>query len=209
MFKKLFRKKATEEQLEEFSLFKEKALAEVLGEMHNMVGHAVIPFNVGGAVDMYYFPQAIEGTAFATMELIENENKGPKPNKHGMYELLAFTRHKIQNLLDESNQFNQIERRICGIFTDIGNYSYQAKLEPGDTCEIPRDDEDNICLIFDEYNNGVGFRINGKGYGLLVCMEVFRSEMLYAMEHGSASLLEKLKQHGYYPYSDLDRNPVV
>jgi hypothetical protein len=40
-------------------------------------------------------------------------------------------------------------------------------------------------------------------------MEVFRSEMEYAMEYGSTLLLDKLKAAGHYPYSDLDRGPVV
>ncbi len=52
-----------------YSEAKEKALQKVLGPMHNTVGHAIISFQVGGAVDMYYFPNGIAGTAFATMEL--------------------------------------------------------------------------------------------------------------------------------------------
>jgi hypothetical protein len=43
---------------------------------------------------------------------------------------------------------------------------------------------------------------------LYASLEVFRSEMEYAMEHGSAGVLKKLKAEGHYPYSDLDRKPV-
>jgi hypothetical protein len=222
LINKLFGKKnkeveISEEQLDEFYQLKERAMTNVFGEMYELVGHAIIPFQIGGAVDMYYFPNAIEGTVFATMELIEHENKGPIPNRNGMYELVAFTRHKVSKKINEitkgdsENKFDKIERRVCGIFTSIGNYSYQAKLEPGETCEIPQDEgEENICLIFDEYKkDNTEFKINGKSYGLLVCIEIFRSEMEYAMKNGSAELFKKLKYKGYYPYSDLDREPVI
>jgi hypothetical protein len=221
-FKKLLGKKSieieiNEEQYNEFYNLKENAVTEVLGEMYGLVGHAVIPFQIGGNVDMYYFPDAIDGTAFATMELIAYENKGPVPNRNGMYELIAFTKHKINKkkyeIIKEGNfdPFGKIERRICSIFTSIGNYSYQAKLEPGETCEIPGDErEESICLIFDEYKkDDVEFKINGKNYGLLVCIEIFRNEMEYAMKYGSEELFKKLKKKGHYPYSDLDRDSVI
>ena len=160
---------------------------------------------------MYYFPNAINGTAFVTMELIEPDGSGPKPNRIGTYELIAFTKHTIEKDRDQDCEFNKIERRICGIFTSIGNYSYQAKLEPGETCEIPGDkSEENICLIFDEHKkDGQPFEINEKNHGLLLIIEVFRSEMHYAMENGSKQLLDMLKEKEFYPYSDLDRKPVV
>jgi hypothetical protein len=49
--------------------------------MHGFVGHAIIPFQIGGAVDMYYFPNGIPGTGFATVELIEPDGSGPKPHR--------------------------------------------------------------------------------------------------------------------------------
>ena len=192
---------------------KEKALEQILGPMHNIVGHAIIPFYVGGAVDMYYFPNRIAGTGFATMELIEPDGSGPKPNRIGTYELVAFTKHKMpakEGKRDENDPFNKIERRMCGILTIVGRYSYEAVLNPGETCEVPgKEGEPNKCLIFDEYRkNGSSFEIDGKKHCLLLCIEVFRSEMEYSMKNGSASVLKKLKEKGYYPYSDLDREPV-
>ena len=41
-------------------------------------------------------------------------------------------------------------------------------------------------------------------------MEIFRSEMDFARANGGEELVAKLKAEGhYYPYSDLDRAPVV
>ncbi len=49
----------------------------------------------------------------------------------------------------------------------------------------------------------------GKSHGLLLRLEVFPSEMRYAVENGSANLLARLKEEGYHPYSNLDRDSVV
>lgn len=191
----------------------EKAMEAVLGPMHALVGHAIIPFQMGGAVDMYYFPNGIAGTGFATMELIEPDGSGPKPNRIGTYELVAFTKLTIPENHepgDENNPFDRIERRLCGIFTALGRYSYEEVLNPGETCEIPGEEgEPALCLILDDYRPmGKSFEIGGKRHCLLLCIEVHRSEMEYAMKHGSAPVLRRLKEKGYYPYSDLDREPV-
>lgn len=211
--KGLFNKKKefTDEDFEQHYEVKAQALENLLGKMYDIVGHAIIPFQIGGAVDMYYFPDAIDGTAFVTMELIEPDGSGPKPNRMGTYELIAFTKYQVEADKDQSSAFNKIERRLCGIFTSIGNYSFQAKLEPGETCEITGDEgEENTCLVFDEYiEPEKTFEINGKRHGLLLIIEIYRSEMEYAMNNGSKELFKKLKEKGYYPYSDLDRESVV
>jgi hypothetical protein len=189
---------------------KEQGLENVLGKMHDIVGHAIIPFEVGGAVDMYYFPNHIQGTGFATMELLNPDGNGPKPNRLGTYELVAFTKEPYNESKDIHTAFNLIERRICGIFTTIGNYSFQAVLNPNETCEVPRDDDENRCLVFDNYQpDSKEFKVGDRKHHLLLCLEIFRSEMEFARKNGSAELFSLLKENGYYPYSDLDREPVV
>jgi Suppressor of fused protein (SUFU) len=218
-FKKLFggQKKEEPKQEQDFSEeeydkdYEQKVLGleTVLGKMYEMVGHAIIPFSVGGAVDMYYFPNHIKGTGFATMELLDPNGDGPLPNRLGTYELVAFTKESYNN--DENNEtpFNLMERRICGIFTSIGNFSFQATLNPNETCELPSDEESN-CLIFDNYcPDGKKFRVGNREHHLLLCLEVFQSEMEFARENGSEMLFSKLKSAGHYPYSDLNREPVA
>ncbi|MBN1359672.1 MAG: suppressor of fused domain protein [Sedimentisphaerales bacterium] len=201
----------TEEQYNRYYEAKEAALERLLGPMHDIVGHAIVPFGVTrGNVDMFNFPNGIAGTGFATMELIEPDGRGPKPNRIGTYELVTFTKLEMPAARDNSLPFYKIERRMCQIMTTIGYYSYEAVLNPGETGEIPADGDDlGLCLIFDEYrNDGAGLEIDGRRHCLLLCTEVFRSEMEYAMHHGSEVVLSKLKDAGYYPYSDLDREPV-
>ena len=216
IFKKIFCKKKKEEEFtqEEWDNdyeLKMKGLEYVLGKSHNMVGHAIIPFEIGGAVDMYYFPNGIKGTGFATMELLKPDGTGPIPNELGTYELVAFTKLDYIQDKEETNPFNLIERHICGILTGIGFYSFDAKLNPLDTCEMPqKEGEPNLCLIFDEYKpDRKEFKIGDRKHGLLLIMEVHREEMEFAMENGTSKLIEKLKAKGYYPYSDLDRESVI
>ena len=219
-FKKLFGGQKKEEVIpvEEFSEeqndkdyeLKKEGLEYVLGEMHGMVGHAIIPFYVGGAVDMYYFPNHLKGTGFATMELLDPDGNGPKPNRLGTYELVAFTKETYNENEETETAFNSIERRICGIFTTIGNYSFDVVLNPNETCEIPVDGEENRCLVFDNYQpSNKEFKVGDRKHHLLLCLEIFKSEMEFAREDGSSELLSLLRQNGYYPYSDLDREPVA
>jgi len=178
--------------------------------MHNLVGHAIIPYSVGGAVDMYYFPNHTNGTGFATMELLEPDGSGPLPNRLGTYELVAFTKFDYNNDEENPNEFNAIERRFCGIFTTIGNYSSQAVLNPNETIEVPNGTDNNDCIILANYNpDNKEFKRGARNHHLLLCLEVFRSEMEFARNNGSEKLIDLLKAKGYYPYSDLDRNPVI
>jgi hypothetical protein len=196
----------TDEEFEKDYELKSQGLEEVLGKSYEYVGHAIIPFAVGGAVDMYYYPNHIPGTGFVTMELLDPKGKGPKPNRLGTYELIAFTKETIETDREAESRFNKIERRFCGIFTTIGWFSTEAILNPKETCEVPKEGEDNRCLIFDLYKE---FKVGDRQHHLLLCLEVFRSEMEYAMQNGSEDLINMLRAAGHYPYSDLNRTPVV
>lgn len=220
LFKKLFGSQKKEEPMPEAEFSQEQydkdyeekkeGLETVLGEMYAMVGHAIIPFDIGGAVDMYYFQNHIQGTGFATMELLDPNGNGPKPNRFGTYELVAFTKEPYTENEEKATAFNLIERRICGIFTTIGNYSFQAILNPNETCEVPQDDEENRCLVFDIYQpDNKKFKIGKRQHHLLLCIEIFRSEMEFARKSGAEELFKKLKATGHYPYSDLNREPVI
>jgi hypothetical protein len=194
---------------------KKAALERILGPMHDSVGHAIVPFKAGGTVDMFYFPNGIPGTGFATMELIEPDGTGPRPNRIGTYELVAFTKHKVPGIAErkegKSQSFNNTEARLNVIFTMIAVYSHEAILNPGETIELPwAKGEPNKCIVLADYDpKGVGFIINGKRHSLLLVMEIFRDEMLFAMKSGSAALFKLLKEAGHYPYSDLDRKSVL
>jgi Suppressor of fused protein (SUFU) len=199
----------SQEDFERYYAHKTAALEAVLGPMADTVGHAIVPFAMGGAVDMYYFPNALPGTAFVTMELVEPGQPEPMPGPLGPYEFIGFT--KLPYSSSESPEWQSIERRLCGIFSMLGLYSRQAVLKPGDTMEMPADEtHDAKCLVFDAYvNPAADFVVDGRAYGLLLVIEVLRSEMEFAMQEGTGELLDRLKAAGHYSYSDLSREPVA
>lgn len=191
---------------------RKSALMEAsLGKEHDMVMHALIPFYIGGSLDLYYYPNGVPGTAVATKELSELPNEGPANDVYRSYELVMFTRHPLDldAARDENTDFGRTHMNISAILNLIARYSAEATLNPNETCEFPADMEvvGGKCLIFDGYachSDDLAER-----FGLLALIEVFRSETDFARKHSGAQLIERLKAKGHYPYSDLDRNPVV
>ena len=184
-------------------------MVDVLGDEHGIVMHAIIPYAIGGGLDLYYFPNGISGTAIATKELCETPGEGSSNDVFDTFELVMFTRHAISldDAIDESTAFGKAHHVINAILNCIAPYSAQATLNPHETCEFPEgmDTVGGKCLIFDAY----GFAGDHAEFGLLVIIEIHRSEMDYAREHGGRQLLAKLKEAGYYPYSDLERPAVA
>ena len=184
-------------------------MVDVLGKEHDMVMHAIIPYAIGGGLDLYYFPNGIEGTAIATKELCETPDQGSSNDVFGSYELVMFTRHtlSLDDAKNEATAFGRVHRSINAILNCIAPYSAQATLNPNDTCEFPEDMESlyGKCLIFDAY----GLDAVQAEFGLMAIIEIHRSEMDFARKHGGGELIAKLKRAGYYPYSDLDRPAVA
>jgi hypothetical protein len=190
---------------------KSALMEEMLGKEHDIVMHAIIPYAIGGGLDLYYYPNGITGTAVATKELSELPGEGSSNDVYKCYELVMFTRHPIDldAATDEGTPFGRAHTVINLVLTRIAQYSAQATLNPDETCEFPTDmaTVGGRCLIFDGYSSYPDDQ--PAEFGLLGVIEVFRSEMAYAREHSGAKLLERLKAKGHYPYSDLDREPVA
>ncbi|QDU39062.1 Suppressor of fused protein (SUFU) [Maioricimonas rarisocia] len=186
-------------------------MQESLGKEHDKVMHALIPYAIGGALDLYYFPNGIPGTAIATKELSVLPNEGSTNRIYRTYELVMFTRNALDldAAQDERTAFGRAHRNIAAILNPIARYSEQATLNPGDTCEFPEEMErvGGKCIIFDGYachSDDVA-----DDFGLLAVVEIFRSELEFARQQGSESLIELLEGQGIWPYSDLDREPIV
>jgi hypothetical protein len=224
LWKFLKRKKQTplpntsENPYGEFEEAKTKALEKILGPMENHVGHAVIPFFVGGGLDLYYFCSSyVPGTVIASMELINSDGSGPKRNRLGAFELVMCTRHRFQadpstdsvSVRSRESQDDLIRNRIWVNMTTVARYVQTNKVQPGDTCEIPDESGDRRYIVFDEFDTrNVPFLIEGKRFGLLLCIEIRPSEMAFARKEGTPALFSRMKEIDAYPYSDLDRKPV-
>jgi hypothetical protein len=190
---------------------KSSLMEGMLGKEHDMVMHAIIPYAIGGGLDLYYYPNGIPGTAIATKELSELPGEGSSNRVYQCYELVMFTKHPLDldAAKDESTPFGRAHLTINAILNRIAPYSAQATLNPNETCEFPADMPrvGGRCLIFDGYPSYP--EDEPAEFGLLAVLEVFRSEMEYARKNGGAKLLKRLKDKGHYPYSDLDRKPVA
>jgi hypothetical protein len=174
-----------------------------------MVMHAIIPYAIGGSLDLYYFPNGRWETGIATKELSEMPDQGSSNNLYKVYELVMFTREPLsmKDALDNTTRFGRIHEKNNAILNQLAPYSAQARLNPFDTCEFPNDVKivGESCLIFDR----IGKRDPSTGFGLMVVVEIFPSEMSFAQKRGGERLIEKLMMAHCYPYSDLDRKPVA
>jgi hypothetical protein len=190
---------------------KSKLMEAILGREHDMVMHAIIPYAVGGGLDLYYYPHGIAGTAIATKELSELPDEGSSNRVFTCYEIAMFTRHALNLDLakDDGTPFGAAHANINSVLNCIARFSASATLNPNETCEFPADMEKlgGKCLIFDAY--GAPRDESRRGFGILAIIEVFRSEMDFARATGGAELIQRLKAAGHYPYSDLDRDPVA
>jgi hypothetical protein len=214
--KNLFKKPAASkdqelEAMQAWDSHKSKLMEEILGREHNMVMHAIIPYMIGGGLDLYYFPNGIPGTGIATKELSTLPNHGSANKEWSCYELVMFTRHHL-NLDEAKNKetpFGKAHFNINGILNCIARYSETTPLNPNETCEFPPDMKSlgGKCVIFDDYGSRSDDVV--RRFGMLLIVEVFRSEMNFARSNGTAELIARLKAAGHYPYSDLAREPVA
>src|SRR5947209_19845259 len=134
---------------------KSRLMEASLGKEHDMVMHALIPYAVGGGLDLYYYPNGLPGTAIATKELSELPNQGPSNRDYRSYELVMFTKHPLDldAAKDEATVFGRTHGNINAILNLIARYSAQASLNPNGTCEFPAGMRrvGGKCLIFDGY----------------------------------------------------------
>lgn len=190
---------------------KSRLMEASLGKEHDRVMHAIIPYAFGGSLDLYYYPNGLPGTAIATKELSEMPNEGPSNDVYHSYELVMFTKHclDLHAAMNEKTEFGRAHMNIDAILNLIAHYSEEAELNPNEMAHFPSEVErvGGKCLIFDGYachSDEVA-----ENFGLLAIIEIFPTEMDYAREHGGANLIKRLKAKGYYPYSDLDREPAA
>jgi len=173
------------------------AMEEVLGKSHEMHGHAVVPFyfgaDMGGAADVIYFHNHIDGIVSVTSELIGCDEQ--IFSSLGNYELMICHR-------DEEDWGPEIISRLA-------HYTLEAELNPGETMDIgpavPRGSTID-ALLFLEYAR---FRVLDRDCGLLLCIGI-TAEELSACRAGRRSQVETaLKDHNIYPYTDLFRKSVI
>lgn len=238
----LFNLDFTDDERERGNQRLERLLDEILGPVEPFMIHSLIPFCVGGALDLHYYARSrFGGTFFASWELTAPEFL-PSNRSFDAFELAIATRLTIKSQLaapptetkkpgffkrlfslksPEEKKRDDLHR----VLTNLAFYVCSDGVEVNgyDTLEFPQDFDDKQlagrCFIFDELPAAAPVPVptspdersplDGKRFGVLLAVEVFREEMNWAREEGTEKLVERLKTAGAYPFSDLDRKPVV
>lgn len=207
MFKSLFGRK---NKYTEDEWYDEKSarMVKALGEEHDQVMHAIISYEVGGALHGYFYPHGIPGTGLATKQLARL-NDGSSNRLYRKYEFVMFSRRDLVKAMENFSvdQDDPTYFQLRSALNSIAPYSEEATLNPFETVGFPDDWEHmgGRQFIFDSYKP----ECFDKEFGLMLVIEIFPSELEYKTENGGDALLEKLRAAGHYPYSDMDREPVI
>ncbi len=188
---------------------KKTALMETaLGKEHDHVIHAIISYEIGGALHGYLYPNGIKGTGLATKQLARLGGEGSSNGLYDVYEFVMFTSADITTekyeITDNKDDPHYLMRSALNA---IAPYSEEAVLNPFETLGFPDDWEDMAGrnFIFHGYKSD----LFSQDFGIMLVMEIFDSELKFKESNGGDALIEKLIEAGVYPYSDMDREPVV
>ena len=61
------------------------------------------------------------------------------------------------------------------------------------------------AFVFATYGT---FTLFGREFDLRLCVGITKAELQFKVEHGGTELLARLKSHGVYPYTDLERESI-
>lgn len=184
---------------------------EAMGPEHDMVIHAIISYEIGGALHDYIYPNGIEGTGVASKQLARWDGSGSSNKTYKQYELVMFTHEDLttDDLLksDSDTDAQRSFKRIRTLMNTIAPYSEEAMLNQYETIGFP-DDMEHVAgrfIIMDCYKP----ECFDENFGLMLMIEIFESEFNFKQKNGGDALIERLKRKGHYPYSDLKRKAVA
>lgn len=188
---------------------KKSALMETaLGKEHDHVIHAILSYEVGGALHGYLYPNGVKGTGLATKQLARLGNQGASNGLYDIYEFVMFTRNDLTvEAYEITDNQDDPHYRMRSALNAIAPYSEEAVLNPFETLGFPDDWEDMAGrnFIFHGYKS----ELFTQAFGVMLIMEIFESELRYKEKNSGDALIAKLMEAGAYPYSDMDRQPVA
>jgi hypothetical protein len=172
------------------------ALASVLGKPEDMVLHAIMAFQLGGAADVMRFPAFVPGQTYVTAELT-GADCGQKPTTIGSYELMVCTKCEL--------------KKAASLISTLARYTCEAELEPGETMDIGNFfgyGTIRALLFTHPAENPLTFEFLGQKYGLLLCIGITAEELAFGRSKGTEKLLQCLKMNNIFPYTIPDRASV-
>jgi hypothetical protein len=171
------------------------ALERELGRKDEAVIHAIIGFEFGGPPDLLLFRNApgVRGIFYVTSDLLFFERQ-PR-NSLGRYEVAICTP-------TESNWAEHVLYRLA-------QATVEDVFDVGHTADITAWVDPECVIKGLVFTKLAAFEFSGRAFGALLCVGVTRAELDYAREHGSESLLTRLKAAGAFPVTDPNRKLLV
>ncbi|MFN0019209.1 MAG: suppressor of fused domain protein [Pirellulaceae bacterium] len=165
------------------------AISEVLGVPENGVYHAVHPLLLGGQADVISFTKAMDGVAYVTADLT-----GKPDESCTDYELMICER--------------QPSKWGPNLISRLAQYALSTYIDSGESMDIDAATPTTSkikALVFDTY---AVFSLYGHDLALRLCIGITKRELAFKIKHGSDALLEQLKKHSIYPFTDLNRDSI-
>ncbi|MEN9358970.1 MAG: hypothetical protein RL095_505 [Verrucomicrobiota bacterium] len=186
---------------------KKEAMERRLGKMHSLVAHHAVPFEAGGLLDVYNFPQK-HGSALATLDIAA---PGGKPLRSGQaLEFIAFTPYRMpeMSLVDTAaNRYDRTEQNLATVFTALAAHARDEPLAFGSVAEIPDPESDGSHAVMIEDGGKLDF--DGSEVPLVLIVLITAQELAFARRRGNAQLREMLESAGIWPVSDPFRRSLV
>jgi len=165
------------------------ALARVFGANYDQSFHAPHPFSLGGQADVVAFSHHLDGVVYVTAEL-----SGKPDESYADYELMICHR--------------SAQDWGPNVISRLAPYTQQAYIAAGESMDIddatPADSKIK-AFLFDTYGT---FNLFGQDFELRLCIGITKEELKFKIDHDGEKLLDLLKRHGVYPFTDLERDSV-
>lgn len=90
----------------------------------------------------------------------------------------------------------------------LAAYTQEAYIAAGESMDIEGTPPNSQikALLFDTYGT---FTLFGEVNEIRLCIGITKPELEFKMQYGAEKLLELLKDHGVYPFTDLERSSVA
>lgn len=172
------------------------ALISALGTMEETVLSSPIPFFVGGPSGVAEFRHHLDGTVWATIDMISAfEDSRPQPNRQGLYELMIAHRTR-----DEHG---------AQLISTLAPYAFEDVLNPGDTMEIGPAAPEGATISAFLFQDYARFEVEGIACGLLLCLGITGAELAACRAGRRKEVEASLAAAGVTPFTDWQRESVI
>jgi hypothetical protein len=97
----------------------------------------------------------------------------------------------------------------ASLISRLARYTLEATLNPNETMDCAMFGESQITALLFARPGTPSFSVLGQEAGLLLCLGITQSELDFHHGHGAEALLAKLREASVFPFTDLDRQPVL